>query len=265
MFPIRDDVPSARIPVVNYAIIGICAAVFVWQASAPDGGEEIISRYGMIPVRVTRNEAGPLLASLPEPARARSGELVIVHRERELPALTIPPWMTLITCMFLHGGLMHIVGNLWFLWIFGDNIEDRYGHVPFLIMYLLSGIVASLLQLASNPTSPIPTVGASGAIAGVMGSYLVLFPHARVVTLIPLGIIWHATLLPAPLFLGIWFLFQFASAAFSQPDVGGVAFWAHVGGFVAGAGLTLWGKSNGWLTPTSGRVSGQSWDRGPDF
>jgi membrane associated rhomboid family serine protease len=142
---------------------------------------------------------------------------------------------------------MHIVGNMWFLVIFGDNIEDRYGHVPYLLMYLLSGLAAGLVQIASGPSSVIPTVGASGAIAGVMGSYLVLFPHARVVTIIPLGIIWQTMELPGPVFLGIWFVFQLVSAAFTPPDVGGVAFWAHVGGFVAGVALTWWGKVSGWL------------------
>jgi membrane associated rhomboid family serine protease len=183
-----------------------------------------------------------------------NGEIKVVRREETLPALTIPPWMTLFTCMFLHGSLMHIIGNMWFLVIFGDNVEDRFGHVPFLLMYLLSGLAASLLQIASGPESAIPTVGASGAIAGVMGAYLLLYPHSRVVTLVPLGIIWQTMLLPGPVFLGIWFLFQFVSAAFTPADIGGVAFWAHVGGFVAGLALAWWGKVSGWLaTPTRRR------------
>jgi membrane associated rhomboid family serine protease len=237
------------VPVVNYTLIAACVVVFLMQMSAPDDGEEIISRYGMISYRVTHNESGPIVAQVPAEVRDRHGEIRVVNQERELPALTIPPWMTVFTCMFLHGGLMHIVGNMWFLVIFGDNIEDRYGHVPYLLMYLLCGLAAGLLQLVSSPSSPIPTVGASGAIAGVMGAYLVLYPHARVVTLIPLGFVWPTVLLPAPLFLGIWFLFQIGSAAFAEPGVGGVAFWAHVGGFVAGAAMTWWGQQAGWLAP----------------
>jgi membrane associated rhomboid family serine protease len=218
------------------------------QSMEPDGGEDFVRKYGMIPIRVVKNEAGPMVASLPAAQQLPNGEIQVVRREETLPALTISPWMTVLTCMFLHGSLMHIVGNMWFLVIFGDNIEDRFRHVPFLVMYLVSGIAASLVQIASGPSSAIPTVGASGAIAGVMGAYLVLYPHARVVTLIPLGIIWQTMLLPGPVFLGIWFVFQFVSAAFSPADVGGVAFWAHVGGFVAGVVLAWFGKRSGWLS-----------------
>lgn len=253
MFPIRDDIPSTRIPVVNYTIIGACVAVYFLQITAPDGGERIISEYGMIPYRVTHNTTAPLLAELPTPVRRPDGRIQVVKAERELPAVPIPAWLTMFTCMFLHGGFMHIVGNMWFLVIFGDNIEDRYGHVPYLMMYLLSGLAASILQLISSPSSPIPTVGASGAIAGVMGSYFVLFPHARIHTIIPLGVVFTSAELPAPLFLGIWFLLQIGSAFLSGEGMGGVAWWAHIGGFVAGIGLTWWGKSAGWLTPVRPR------------
>ena len=249
MFPLRDDIPGERVPIVNYTLIGLCVLAYLFQMLAPDGGEDFVRQYGMIPVRVVQNDAGPIVAKLNVPQRLPTGEIRVVPREVALPALTIPPWLTLLTCMFLHGSLMHIVGNMWFLVIFGDNIEDRFGHGPYLIMYLVSGLAASLLQIATNPASPIPTVGASGAIAGVMGAYLLLYPHARVVTLIPLGIIWQTVLLPGPVFLGIWFLFQIGSAAFTPSDIGGVAFWAHVGGFISGLGLTWLARQAGWLHP----------------
>ena len=261
MFPLRDDIPSSRLPVVNYTLIGLCVAVYLMQMSQPDGGDQFIGRYGMVPVRVVQNNAGELATVLHIPQQLRNGDIRMVEHEQIFPALTIPPWMTMFTCMFLHGSLMHIIGNLWFLIIFGDNVEDRFGHLPYLLMYLLSGLAAGVLHIATGPSSAIPTVGASGAIAGVMGAYLLLYPHARVVTLIPLGVFSQTTLLPAPVFLGIWFVFQFASAAFSDPGSGGVAFWAHVGGFIAGMGLAWQGRQAGWLmSPDGRRNSSLPWD-----
>lgn len=248
MFPLRDDIPSLRPPIVNYGLIGLCILVYLVQMMSGDDGEQLVERYGLIPVRVVKNDSGPLTSEVQVPVQTPVG-VQLVKEARELPPLTISPWMTAFTCMFLHGGLMHIVGNMWFLVIFGDNIEDRFGHVPYLIMYLVSGLAASALQIVSDPSSTLPTVGASGAIAGVMGSYFLLYPHARVVTLVPLGFIWQTFLLPAPIFLGIWFLFQIGSAAFTEPGQGGVAFWAHVGGFVAGLGMTWFGRQAGWLAP----------------
>lgn len=260
VFPIRDDIPSRRPPFVNYILIGLCVVVYVAQMASPDGGEGMIMRYGMVPVRVVQNDAGPRVAMLPAAEEDRLGRVRVVKKEQVLPALSIPPWMTMFTCMFLHGSLMHIVGNMWFLWIFGDNVEDRYGSAPYLLMYLVSGLAAGLLQLVSSPSSPIPTVGASGAIAGVMGAYFLLFPHARVVTLIPLGIFLQTAILPAPIFLGIWFLFQIASAVLSPGSMGGVAWWAHVGGFVAGLAMTWWGKESGWLSPPVRRTVVPNWN-----
>lgn len=261
MFPLRDDVPSQQAPLVNYSLIAACVVVFLLQMSAGDDGERIALQYGMTPYRVTHNQAGPLLAALPTPSRGPDGRIVVVNKEQELPALEVPPWVTMFTCMFLHGGLMHIVGNMWFLLIFGDNIEDRFGHLPYLVMYLLSGLAASVLQIVSDPSGVIPTVGASGAIAGVMGSYLLLYPHARVVTIIPLGLLWPTILLPAPIFLGFWFVFQLASAAFTETGMGGVAFWAHVGGFLSGLGMTWWGRQSGWLKPPPrSRIVSSPWN-----
>jgi membrane associated rhomboid family serine protease len=140
--------------------------------------------------------------------------------------------------MFLHGGWMHIIGNMWFLWVYGDNVEDALGHGKYLLFYLLCGVIASVTQYAINPDSQIPTLGASGAIAGVMGAYLIKFPHARILTLIPIIIFWTTIEIPASIILVYWFILQFfsgiGSVGYSQASQGGVAFFAHVGGFIAG-------------------------------
>lgn len=240
MFPLRDDVPTESVPWVNYAIIVACALVFFAEATSPDGGERIVFQYGMTPARVTGLPPDELPA--PPPNHPEAG----FPPWNELPQPAISPWLTLFTCMFLHGGLMHIVGNMWFLYIFGDNVEDRYGHLGYALMYLGSGLAAGVLHLISAPASPVPTVGASGAIAGVMGAYFILFRHSRVLTLIPLGIFTQLVAVPAPFFLGLWFVFQLLSAAGSDGVGGGVAWWAHVGGFGAGLGVT-------WLLVQTGR------------
>jgi membrane associated rhomboid family serine protease len=142
----------------------------------------------------------------------------------------------IFTSMFMHGGLAHIAGNMLYLWIFGDNVEDRMGPVMYLAFYLVGGVVASLTHLLTNPASQIPTVGASGAISAVLGAYLVLYPQSRIMTLIPLGFYMRMTMVPAIIVLGLWFVLQLFSGLMSMggPDVGGVAFWAHIGGFVTG-------------------------------
>ena len=229
MIPLRDDIPTHSVPWVNYALIISCIIVFVLEIAAPDGGEAIVYQYGMIPAQITGR-----------PVTERTVPVAPFTPDRTVtpPPPAIAPWATLFTSMFLHGGLMHIVGNLLFLYIFGDNVEDRYGHFGYLLMYVASGIAAGLLHLLSVPASSIPTVGASGAIAGVMGAYFVMFPHARVMTLIPLGILTQIIAVPAPFFLGLWFLMQLFSATGTSSDGAGVAFWAHVGGFVVGTGAT---------------------------
>jgi membrane associated rhomboid family serine protease len=143
--------------------------------------------------------------------------------------------------MFMHAGLLHLAGNMLYLWIFGDNIEDALGHFPYLIFYLVGGVAATLAHVLTNPFSLVPTVGASGAIAAVLGAYLVLYPHSRVLTFIPLGYFMTLKLVPASIVLGVWFIMQFFSGVLSLggPDVGGIAFWAHIGGFVTGAVLAL--------------------------
>ena len=154
----------------------------------------------------------------------------------------VPPFLTPLTCIFLHGGWMHFLGNMWFLYIFGDNVEDRFGRWGYLLFYLASGVAASLSHLVTDPQSTVPTIGASGAIAGVMGAYLVSYPHARVLTLIPIFYIIRVEVLPAPIFLGIWFVIQLFQgvAAVTSVQTTGVAWWAHIGGFAVGAAVA-WG------------------------
>lgn len=235
MFPIRDDNPTRQPPLVNVAIILSCIVVYLVQLGSDDGGETIVTNYGLIPARVTRpNE--PLVIDQPVVHHTAEGQ-VIEHRQVTLPPGRIAPWMTFFTCMFLHGGLLHLFGNLWSLWIFGDNIEDRFGHVGYVLVYLLSGLAAGLLHFATQPNSPIPTIGASGAIAGVMGAYLVLYGHAQVLAAIPLGPIIQFAYIPAWIFLIVWFGLQVFSGLFHDVGSEGVAWWAHVGGFLAGAGL----------------------------
>ena len=242
MFPLWDDVPSARVPFVSYTIIAACVIAFFFQLQSPHGGEQVVREFGMIPVRVTHPKEKEIIVE----SRTERGQL-----QREIVDISspIPPLVTLVTCMFLHGGLMHIVGNMWFLFIFGDNVEDRFGHVGFAIMYLVSGLAAGVMHIIADSTSFVPTIGASGAIAGVMGAYLWLFPGASVMSLVPLGVFSRLMPVPAPLFLGIWFAFQIISGFTISPGGGGVAWWAHVGGFVAGLGMTVVLYNLGWLNP----------------
>jgi rhomboid family protein len=243
MFPLWDDVPAQRVPVVNYAIIAFCVLAFLMQLGAPDDDESIVREFGMIPVRLTHPEEKRALLQ----GRDSEGHLVREEISLESP---VSPWLTLLTSMFLHGGLMHLVGNMWFLFIFGDNVEDRFGHINYLVMYLLAGIAAGVMHVVSAPVSVVPTVGASGAIAGVMGAYLLLYPHARVMSLIPLGVFTRIVPVPAVFFLGFWFLIQVISGfADNGGQGGGVAWWAHVGGFATGLGATFLLRNAGWLTP----------------
>ncbi|WP_298982607.1 rhomboid family intramembrane serine protease [Caldilinea sp.] len=204
MFPLRDTVQARSLPLMNWTLIAVNVLVFFMFLSGPHA-EFWIERYALIPAQLFVNPT---------------------------------TWLTIFTSMFLHGGLFHLLGNMWALYIFGDNVEDRMGPVRFLIFYLLCGAAAALVHVLMNPGSMIPTVGASGAISGVMGAYLVLFPFARVITLVPLFFFPYFFEIPAIFFIGVWFAGQLVSAfmtsALAPPDVGGVAWWAHVGGFVAG-------------------------------
>jgi membrane associated rhomboid family serine protease len=242
MFPLWDDVPSRGIPVINFAIIALCAIAFLVELAASDDADTIVREYGMIPLRLSH----PAQESVVVEGRNSEGQRVRGELSLQSP---IPAWLTVVTSMFLHGGWMHLIGNMWFLYIFGDNVEDRLGHIGYVIFYLLCGVIAALIHALSAPSSYVPTVGASGAIAGVMGSYLLLYPRARVMTLLPFGIFSRIVPVPAVYFLSFWFLLQVVSGVADQPGMGGVAWWAHIGGFAAGLGMTWLVRTAGFMRP----------------
>ncbi|MFG0263443.1 MAG: rhomboid family intramembrane serine protease [Novipirellula sp. JB048] len=239
MIPLRDSIPSRTIPLVNYLIIMLCTAAFMtqWLSEARPG--RIAERYGMVPARLANPHVVPEITERVAVRTERGVEVRTITRK--IAASPIAPWMTLLTCMFLHGGWMHFLGNMWFLYIFGDNVEDRLGHFGYALMYLGTGVAASLSHYFSDPASPLPTIGASGAIAGVMGAYAWFYPHAKVQALIPLIVIIQVVVVPAPLFLGLWFVLQTFSGigAVAGGAVTGVAWWAHIGGFIAGALIAI--------------------------
>jgi membrane associated rhomboid family serine protease len=205
VIPLRDVIPSRTTPAVTYALIALNSAAFLYQLSLGEAVNAFTFRWGLVPADFS--------------------------------------WFTLVSSMFLHGGFLHFGGNMLYLWIFGDNVEDRMGGGRFAAFYLLCGAAAALAQTFTNPGSLIPMVGASGAIAGVMGAYFVLYPHSRIVTLVPIFFFLQIIEIPALFFLGIWFLMQFVSGigsiATTTAEAGGIAFWAHVAGFMAGLGLVL--------------------------
>ena len=212
MIPLRDENPTHNTPIVTYLLILFNILVFLFQTLLGSNNEAFIYQFALIPANVT--------------GMVSPGAI-----------------FDIFTSMFMHAGLAHIGGNMLYLWIFGDNVEDRLGSFTYLIFYIIGGVVASLAHILTNPASQIPTVGASGAIAAVLGAYLVLYPSQKVLTLIPLGFWLRITLVPASVVLGLWFvlqLFQGVASLGMPDDVGGVAFWAHIGGFVSGIVL-------GWL------------------
>jgi membrane associated rhomboid family serine protease len=223
MFPLRDDNPTEIFPLITLGIMGTCLAVWVWVQGAgfsPEALSGSVCVFGTIPGEVT-GEFG--VGSQPRGGPCSMGGLV---------------WQTLVTSMFLHGSWLHLIGNLWFLWIFGNNIEDSMGHLRFFLFYLMTGMLATGVHIVSDPTSHLPMVGASGAISGIMGAYLLLYPRARVHTLFIIILYIRVFPVPAWFFLGYWFLLQLASSAVQVPGAGGgVAFWAHIGGFLAGLAL----------------------------
>ncbi len=235
MIPLHDDVRSQRTPLVNYCMIGLCTLMFAMQLSSGPGNGSIVERMGMVPARLTAPEGEQVLVPDQMLVDTPLGPQLI-EGYRPLDTAVVPEWLTLITCIFLHGGWLHFLGNMWFLWVFGDNVEDRLGHVAYAALYLGTGLIAGLCHLIVNFDSTAPTIGASGAIAGVMGAYLVMFPRARVVTMIPMIFLWPVIELPGPVFLGIWFLLQFWNGASGilGDAATGVAWWAHIGGFMAG-------------------------------
>jgi len=208
MIPIRDINPSKNYPVVNNSLIVINVIFFLVQMAQGDEINRFIYIYGLVPARYTVPDI--------------SSHFSAPHQI-----------FSFLSFMFLHGGLLHLLGNMWTLYIFGDNIEDRLGPFRYLIFYLLCGITSGLSHITLNLHSDVPTIGASGAIAGVMGAYFILYPKAKILTLIPIIIIPYFVEIPAFFFLGIWFLFQFISAVASQ-EGSGIAWWAHIGGFIFG-------------------------------
>lgn len=211
MIPLKDDVPSYTFPYVTLFIIALNIFVFAYQLTlGVKGTESFIYRTAAIPYEITN--------------------LIDIR-----PRSVVPPPLTLFTAMFVHGGVLHLAGNMLFLWIFGDNIEDALGHFKFILFYLGSGVVASMAHIFMEPSSTLPMIGASGAIAGVLGAYFLLFPRAKVLTLVFLVFFINIVRLPAVIFLGLWFLFQILSSG----SGGGIAWYAHIGGFVAGAAAVL--------------------------
>lgn len=243
MFPIRDDVPASRPPVVTRALVVLCSLVFVLQLGDRDGS--LLAGYGMIPDRVFDGSQ----------AVWQPGAMRWPSRSEFVGPAAVPDWLTLLTCTFLHGGWAHFLGNMLFLWIFGDNVEDRFGRLRFLLFYLGCGVAASAAHLLSAPGSDKPTIGASGAIAGVMGAYLLLYPHARVAMLVVFGFFVDVIVLPAPFFLGYWFLLQLLGPLVDQGPGGGVAWWAHIGGFVVGAAVAWLLRAGGWLRAEPRRIT----------
>lgn len=222
MLPLKDDIPGRHAPVVTVGLIAANVLAFLYQVSLQAGGDpvgaraaqQLVFEFGAIPCRLMGTCTAP--GDFPHPV------------------------VTVFTSMFLHGGLFHIGGNMLYLWIFGDNVEDTLGHGRFLLFYLLSGVGAAITQTLVNPTSTVPMVGASGAISGVLGAYLLLFPYARVLTLITFGLFVRFVYVPAIIVLGMWIVVQVLNGfiTFSvAADGGGVAWFAHIGGFVTGMGL----------------------------
>ena len=211
MLPIQDEIRAHRFPFVNYSLIALNIIVFILELMAGQKLDAVLYEIALIPANVTAGfDLGDMKA--------------------------------IFTSMFLHAGLSHLLGNMLYLWIFGDNVEDRLGHFWYLVFYLAGGIMAAFAHVALNPNSVIPTVGASGAIAAVLGAYLILFPQVKVLTFVPIGFFLRLTLLPASLLLGFWFVLQLFNGLLTLglADMGGTAFWAHIGGFVFGVLI-------GWL------------------
>ncbi|WP_447970043.1 rhomboid family intramembrane serine protease [Nitrospira sp. M1] len=212
MIPLKDDNPTTITPYLTVSFIVACVLVFLYQVSLPVQFSEVfVYQYGAIPA------------------------VVFGHTQLPIDLVSLPPYGTLFSSMFLHGGWMHLIGNMLYLWIFGDNIEDVMGHGKFIVFYLACGVFAALSHAMVDPESVVPMVGASGAISGILGAYLLLFPRAHVLVLVPLGFFTQMMHVPAALVLGLWFVLQLVSGGMSiGHEGGGVAFFAHVGGFVAG-------------------------------
>jgi membrane associated rhomboid family serine protease len=211
MIPLHDDNPTRIFPYVTVGVILACTLIFLWQASLGQQANQAVAySLGLVPA-------------------------VLTHRVELPPELAlVAPSLTILTSMFLHGGFLHLAGNMLYLWIFGNNVEDAMGHGRFLVFYLICGAAAALGQILQDPASQVPMIGASGAISGVLGAYLLLYPHARVLVLLPLGFFAYLVRIPAGWVLGLWFALQLLSSVLTSDHGGGVAWFAHIGGFIAG-------------------------------
>ena len=228
MLPLKDNIPAKNFPYVNIGLILINSAFFIYEMSYGPELDQLIFTLGFIPARFI----------------AQQGETLLN------PAGFLP----VFSSMFLHANLVHLISNMWMLWIFGDNVEDCMGHGRYLLFFLLCGIASVFAQTISNPQSVIPMVGASGAISGVLGAYIITYPKARILTLVPIVILFYIIELPAYFFLGFWFLLQLIQGSLyslnsEQMAGGGVAWWAHVGGFAAGALLLQVFRCKDWQRP----------------
>ncbi|MFO7857491.1 MAG: rhomboid family intramembrane serine protease [Ectothiorhodospiraceae bacterium] len=220
MIPVADDTPTRSRPWIGWLIMGACIAVFFWQAGLPPRAYEAsLYGFGFIPS--------------------------VFFGEAALPPQMsqVPTWLTPLTAMFLHGGFLHLAGNMLYLWVFANNVEDAMGHIRFVVFYVLCGVIATMAHALAAMGSDVPMIGASGAISGVLGAYLLLHPWSWITVVIPLGLILYPARLPAALVLVVWFVMQVLSSAGADPEQPGVAFMAHIGGFVAGMALVPWFKN----------------------
>ncbi|MGQ9631785.1 MAG: rhomboid family intramembrane serine protease [bacterium] len=216
MIPLKDNIPSRTYPVVTIGLIVVNSLAWFYELSLGPYLNKFLAVWGMVPAKY-------------------------FYLGRVESAAFSDRYLPILTSMFLHGGWLHVIGNMFYLWIFGDNVEDRMGHVKFFVFYLLCGVASSFAHIYTNASSPVPTIGASGAVAGVMGAYFLLYPRARVITLVPVFFFIQFVEVPAIFFLGFWVLMQFLNGLISLPmrsgAYGGIAWWAHVGGFAAGMAL----------------------------
>jgi len=218
LIPLKDTIPARSYPIVTVSLIVVNVIVFLFELSLGEELSEFFDLFGIVPATYFE-------------LKKSGAPFVLVY-------------YPFLTSMFLHGGWMHLIGNMLYLWVFGDNVEDRMGHLRFLVFYILCGVVAGYAHIYTNPNSEIPTVGASGAISGVLGAYFILFPHSRIITLIPIFFFFDLIEVSAFVFLGFWFVLQFFNGiaslgAATYATTGGVAWWAHIGGFIAGVLLSF--------------------------
>ena len=211
MIPLRDTIPSRRFPIMNYLIICVNTIIFIYEILLGTQLDRFLFKYGLVPIY-----------------------FIAAFKIEEISVWSA--FVPFFTSMFLHGGWMHLIGNMWFLYVFGDNVEDKLGHIKYLFFYISCGVIAAVSQLIISWGSRVPMIGASGAIAGVLGAYMILFPHSRVLTLVPIFVFIQLVEIPAFVFLFLWFVMQFfyGAVSFVAISQGGVAWWAHIGGFVAG-------------------------------